>query len=186
MQQKDILETFKKYVGEFGLEQKIQVPICKSQRIQNFGENIKSANELAGALQILKNTCKKILESANTLGNDEIQDQLIIYQIQEQIAQCKFMGNELFDSTLSAKVGQSSIELENPSPMPLLDRGDFSGFVGYMQEKMTEITQSLSALSEAIAGESLFGRESAKGSTRSAQSFETFDASAFLNALSKH
>lgn len=175
MQQKDILETFKKYVGEFGLDQKIQIPLYKSQRIQDFGEDIKSANELTGALQILKNTCKKILESANALGNDEIQDQLTIYQIQEQIAQCKFMGNELFDSTLSAKVGARKIELENPSPMPLLDRGDFSGFVGYMQDKMTEITQSLSALAEAIAGESLFGRDT----TTSSHNFNQFDASIF-------
>lgn len=41
MQQKDILETFKKYVGDFGLAQKMQIPLCKTQRIQNFGESKK-------------------------------------------------------------------------------------------------------------------------------------------------
>ena len=72
MQQKDILETFKKYVGEFGLSQKFQIPLCKTQRIQNFGEDIKSANELTGALQTLKITFKKILDIASMLGSDEV------------------------------------------------------------------------------------------------------------------
>lgn len=178
MQQKDILETFKKYVGEFGLAQKMQIPLCKTQRIQNFGENIKSANELTGALQVLKSTYKKILDSANGLGNDEVQDHLVIYQIQEQIAKCKFMGNELFDSVLSAKVGAQSVEFENPSPMPLLDRGDFGGFIGYIQDKSSEITQTLSTLSQAICDESLFGERASHIDT--GVDFERFDPSMFL------
>lgn len=178
MQQKDILETFKKYVGEFGLTQKMQIPLCKTQRIQNFGEDIKSANELTGALQVLKHTYKKMLDSANGLGNDEVQDHLIIYQINEQVAQCKFMGNELFDSMLSAKVGTQSIEFENPSPMPLLERGDFAGFIGYIQDKSSEITSTLSVLSQAICDESLFGKAK---HTDTGVDFERFDPSVFLS-----
>lgn len=175
MQQKDILETFKKYVGEFGLSQKFQIPLCKTQRIQNFGEDIKSANELTGALQTLKITFKKILDIASMLGSDEVQDSLVAYQIQEKIAQCRFMGNDLFDAVLSAKIGNQQIVFENPSPMPLLDRGDLSGFVGYIQDKLGEITQTLGVLSEAICNEKLFGKQE----NVSNMDFEHFDPKAF-------
>ncbi|OBV30011.1 hypothetical protein BKN38_00360 [Helicobacter sp. CLO-3] len=184
MQQKDILETFKKYVGEFGLDQKFQVPLCKAQRIQNFGEDIKSANELAGALQTLQIALKKMLDISGGLQDegglaaraesthsaesahiaksapiDKNARNLAIHQIQQKIAECRFMGSDLFGAVLSAKVGAQSIEFDNPSPMPLLERGDVSGFVGYVQDKLSEISEKLGVISEAITQERLFGKK---------------------------
>ncbi len=174
MQEKDILETFKKHIGEMPQAHKFEIPLCKSHRINNFGEDIKSANELTGALQILQITFKKILALVDGFGENVVQDSLIEYQIQEKVDKCKFLGNALFDSTLSAKVGQSTIEFENPSPMPLLSKGDKEGFVGYIEEKLLEITDSLQAITQAVANEKLFDKHQAD------TSFAGFDKNVFL------
>ncbi|GAD19704.1 flagellar FLiS export co-chaperone [Helicobacter fennelliae] len=173
MHEKDIIATFKKHIGEVdlgeidlggadftastkNLKEAFKIPLCKNLKITHFGEDIKSVNELTGALQTLQIVFRKITDLAQSIGQDPIQDALLECQIKDKIAECRFLGNALFDVTLSAKIGQKQLQLENPSPLPLLQNGNPSLLIDYIQDKNTEITQTLTALSQAIASQSPF------------------------------
>ena len=196
----NIIETFKKHIKEQGIEpdtlaqnalnniQAIQsnakLPFIAERKIRNFGEDIKSANELAGALQTLQIAFKKLLSLADEISQSSSQAREQIYkQIKDKIASSTFMGEGLFDTALSAKIGGKEILLENPSPMPLLEStqahnadngGDCAesskNFKDYVSEKLLEINETLAHLSEAISQAQIFDK---------AQEFDSFDSSAF-------
>ena len=209
---KQIIETFKKHIKEQGIEPqslaqnalsyieaiqsaKTHLPFVAQRKIRNFGEDIKSANELTGALQTLQITFKKLLSLADEL--DEIDNAAkssekksqILTQIKERVEMTTFMGEGLFDTVLSAKMGNKEILLENPSPMPLLtiDNAEFAkmeNFKTYINEKLLEINEALSHLSKAISNAEIFDKAQDFGGVDAgldSSVFETFDKNIFKN-----
>lgn len=192
----NIIETFKKHIKEQGIEpdtlaqnalsniqaikSNAKLPFLAERKIRNFGEDIKSANELTGALQTLQIAFKKMLSLADEISQSSSQAREQIYkQIKDRITSTTFMGDGLFDTVLSAKIGGKEILLENPSPMPLLESSkassdgeyvDFENFKDYVSEKLLEINETLAHLSEAISQAQIFDK---------AQEFDSFDSSAF-------
>lgn len=193
----NIIETFKKHIKEQGIEPDMlaqnalsniqaiksnaKLPFLAERKIRNFGEDIKSANELTGALQTLQIAFKKLLFFADEISqysSNQARGQ-IYKQIKDRITSTTFMGDGLFDTVLSAKIGGKEILLENPSPMPLLESSkassegeyvDFENFKDYVSEKLLEINETLALLSEAISQAQIFDK---------AQEFDSFDSSAF-------
>ncbi len=159
--QQDFLATLKKHIGDVDFTQdsidcadSMQITQSHSQvfsqsteskklRIYNFSEDIKSINEFAGALQTLQICFQKILKIARTDSMMESKEA----QISDLIKECSFLGKGLFDSSMSANGG--SITFENPSPMPLLEK-DLQEFTQYIEEKLSELTQTLSLTSQKI------------------------------------
>lgn len=203
----NIIETFKKHIKEQGIEpdtlaqnalsnikaiksiQNAKLPFLAERKIRNFGEDIKSANELTGALQTLQIAFRKLLSFANEISQDSLSQakEQAYKQITDTIASCRFMGEGLFDTALSAKIGGKEILLENPSPMPLLDKAhnecdyaDFGNFKDYVGEKLLEINETLAHLSEAISQAQIFDRAQEFDSFDS-RAFETFDKNMFKN-----
>lgn len=202
----EIIETFKKHIKEQGIEPqslaknalsnieaiqsaKTHSPFVAQRKIRNFGEDIKSANELTGAFQTLQITFKKLLSLADELeeldnaakSNDEATQKKsqILAQIKERVQMAIFMGEGLFDTDLSAKIGDKKILLENPSPMPLLQNDSAKStknFQTYIKEKLLEINEALSHLSKAISNAEIFDK---------AQDFGDFDSSADSSVFEK-
>lgn len=193
----NIIETFKKHIKEQGIEpdtlaqnalsniqaikSNAKLPFLAERKIRNFGEDIKSANELTGALQTLQIAFKKLLFFADEISQDSSNQarEQVYKQIKDRISSTTFMGDGLFDTVLSAKIGGKEILLENPSPMPLLESSkvssdgeyvDFENFKDYVSEKLLEINETLAHLSEAISQAQIFDK---------AQEFDSFDSSAF-------
>lgn len=192
----NIIETFKKHIKEQGIEPDIlaknalsniqaiksnaKLPFLAERKIRNFGEDIKSANELTGALQTLQIAFKKLLFFADEISQNSQTKEQSYKQIKDRISSTTFMGEGLFDTVLSAKIGGKEILLENPSPMPLLESikaGNESKcvesskiFKDYVSEKLLEINETLAHLSEAISQAQIFDK---------AQEFDSFDSSAF-------
>lgn len=193
----NIIDTFKKHIKEQGIEPDMlaqnalsniqaiksnaKLPFLAERKIRNFGEDIKSANELTGALQTLQIAFKKLLLFTDEISQDSSNQARgqVYEQIKDRISSTTFMGDGLFDTVLSVKIGGKEILLENPSPMPLLESSkasgeseyvDFENFKDYVSEKLLEINETLSLLSEAISQAQIFDK---------AQEFDSFDSSAF-------
>lgn len=212
----EIIETFKKHIKEQGIEPqslaknalsnieaiqsaKTHLPFVAQRKIRNFGEDIKSANELTGALQTLQITFKKLLSLADELdemdnaakSSDEAMQKKsqILTQIKERVEMATFMGEGLFDTALSAKMGNKEILLENPSPMPLLENDNVESakighFKTYIEEKTLEINEALSHLSNAISNAEIFDKAHEFGdfdSSADSSVFERFDKNIFRN-----
>ncbi|MGX2972770.1 flagellar FLiS export co-chaperone [Helicobacter sp. T3_23-1059] len=212
----EIIETFKKHIKEQGIEPqslaknalsnieaiqsaKTHLPFVAQRKIRNFGEDIKSANELTGALQTLQITFKKLLSLADELdemdnatkSSDEAMQKKsqILAQIKERVEMATFMGEGLFDTALSAKMGNKEILLENPSPMPLLENDNAKSakighFKTYIEEKSLEINEALSHLSNAISNAEIFDKAQDFGdfdSSADSSVFERFDKNIFRN-----
>lgn len=200
----NIIETFKKHIKEQGIEpdtlaqnalsniqaikSNARLPFLAERKIRNFGEDIKSANELTGALQTLQIAFKKMLSLADEISQSSSQAREQIYkQIKDRISSTTFMGEGLFDTLLSAKIGGKEILLENPSPMPLLESSkassdgeyvDFENFKDYVSEKLLEINETLAHLSEAISQAQIFDKAQEFDNS---SAFETFDKNIFKN-----
>ena len=172
MQQKDILATLKKHIGDIDFSQDME---SKNLRIHNFGEDMKSINEFAGALQTLQICFGKILHLAHTLNQNPTSQTTIKAQIQEHITECRFLGKDLFDSSMSIKAGATIITLENPSPMPLLDKTDVQDFIDYIQDKNTELIQTLNFIAQTIASQNPFTRNATNNATSISASFKDID-----------
>lgn len=212
----EIIETFKKHIKEQGIEPqslaknalsnieaiqsaKTHLPFVAQRKIRNFGEDIKSANELTGALQTLQITFKKLLSLADELdemdnaakSSDKAMQKKsqILTQIKERVEMATFMGEGLFDTALSAKMGNKEILLENPSPMPLLENDNVESakighFKTYIEEKTLEINEALSHLSNAISNAEIFDKAQNFGdfdSSADSSVFERFDKNIFRN-----
>ena len=162
----NVLETFKKHIGDFDLQETMEVPLEKELRVRDFGDDIKSVNNLIGALQTLQFRFKKIYSLLEVESSNE--------QIKCLVNDCSFLGTDLFDTTLSAKIGEKIIKVENPSPLHLLENTE--GFKEYIQNKQDEITLTLNELIAAANNESLFKKESNVD-------FEHFNKEAFLKAF---
>ena len=194
-QSKNIIETFKRHIKEQGIntEQlaqnalssiqaiksaKIHLPFLTERKIRNFGEDIKSANELTGALQTLQITFRKILsmlDEENLASNNDL-----ISQVQERINLTTFMGDGLFDTALNATIGGQEILLENPSPMPLLTSRKIDDFRDYVNDKLLEINEVLQNVSKAISNAEIFDNAEVVGEF-DCSVFEKFDKNVFKN-----
>lgn len=188
-----IIETFKRHIKEQGIntEQlaqnalsniqaiksaKIHLPFLAKRKIRNFGEDIKSANELTGALQTLQIAFRKILSLLDEANNtSDLQN-----QIQDRIKLTTFMGEELFDTDLGANISGQEILLENPSPMPLLTSHSIDDFRDYVNEKLLEINEVLATVSKAISNAEIFDKAQDVCEVDSS-AFETFDKNIFKN-----
>ncbi len=170
--EKDVLATFKKHIGDIDFSQDVE---SKNLHIHNFGEDMKSINEFAGALQTLQICFGKILHLAHTLKQNPAHHTTIKAQIQEHIKECRFLGKGLFDSSMSAKVGMTIITLENPSPIPLLDKSATQDFIDYIQDKNTELIQTLNFISQTIASENPFTRDGTNNTASISVGFKDLD-----------
>lgn len=164
----NVLETFKKHIGDFDLQETMEIPLSKELRVRDFGDDIKSVNNLIGALQTLQFRFKKIYSLLETESNAKNE------QIKCLVNDCSFLGTDLFNTTLSAKIGEKIIKVENPSPLHLLE--NIEGFKEYIQNKQNEITSTLNELIAAANNEALFKKESNTD-------FENFNKEAFLKAF---
>lgn len=154
----EILNTLKKHLkdidgADFG---NIKTTHSKN-KILKFGEDIKSANEFIGALQVLDITIKKIIAEARKIDTELLEDKIqldcVIFNIEQWIQKCSFMGTNLFDTTISTSIGNSSIELEINSPLNFALQRDFDNLMHYLEDKREEIKQKLALISQNLSNE---------------------------------
>ncbi len=144
----DILSTFQKHIGE-----QFEPEIHPRERIHQFGEDIKGANEFIGALQSASAALKKILKIAK---NPTIQDAHTLSQdIQEIVENASFMGCGLFDTCLHTTLHSQAYTFSVNNPLPLLPQSqkgelDTHALVLYVEEKIQEANQMLLALNDAL------------------------------------
>ncbi len=156
MLDRDVLQTLKKHLKDVD-ESGFQADCLKKSKlkIHQFGEDIKSANEFIGALQVLDITLKKILLEARKMDEDFLQtkqqDQAVIFKIEQYVTTCSFMGMELFDCTMSTDFGKKHMSFEISSPMEFVAQGDFASVIGYLEDKREEIKQKLCAIHAIIS-----------------------------------
>ncbi|PAF50635.1 flagellar FLiS export co-chaperone [Helicobacter sp. 13S00477-4] len=182
---KDILATFKKHLE--GIDKIDNQDIrgdClnKTRKIQKFGEDIKSANEFIGALQIIDIALHKIiLQAQKILLEDEPKDptfknleSIVLKEINEIIDKCSFMGMELFNTTLSIQIDSKSIDIEVPNPTPLIQKEGYSSFINYLEDKKLEVQNTLILVSKGISDQKIFEPEVSK------TSYDNFNTKDFL------
>ena len=158
MLNKDILDTLKKHLADIdGTVFRSEMTRKSKLKIHKFGEDMKSANELIGALQILDITLKKIITEASKVDRELVESgeltQGVVFAIEQLIGKCSFMGMELFDATMSTEFGGEEISFSVASPMEFVTRGDFANTIAYLEDKREEIKQTLSLISQKISGD---------------------------------
>lgn len=158
MAEKDILDLFKKHLKDID-GANFETTSLRQSKMKNvkFGEDIKSANELIGALQTMDITLKKILIEAQNIDNDfeetALQYDRVCYNIGQLIEKCSFMGMGLFDVTMSTEFGGREIAFDIASPMSFVQQRDFESLREYLQDKREEIKQKLALISKRISGD---------------------------------
>lgn len=152
---KDLLATLKKHIQDIdGTD--FEVPSKVGNKIVSFGEDMKSANEFIGALQVLSIALKKCINKAHLVDGAENLDVLkenTVLSIREIISNCSFMGNALFDASLCIELGSESVEFSISTPESFLEKYDFESIVGYFEDKQEEIKQNLALISGKISGD---------------------------------
>ena len=152
---KDLLATLKKHIQDIdGTD--FEVPSKVGNKIVSFGEDMKSANEFIGALQVLSIALKKCINKAHLVDGAENLDVLkenTALFIREIISNCSFMGNALFDASLCIELGSESVEFSISTPESFLEKYDFESIVGYFEDKQEEIKQNLALISGKISGD---------------------------------
>jgi len=187
----DILATFKKHLGEHSSdnqnmnnlytnkkskefkeafkESDIGYGHLSSMCIHSFGEHIKNINEFIGALQTLLIVFNKMSNSIKSFRDSNAEHIYIredsarlIKLISEQIEQCYFLENPLFQTSLNASINGENLVFENPSPLPLLEQGlhnnDLNNVVAYMEDKITEINALITTLADIITNKQSFNQ----------------------------
>ena len=151
-----LLKTLKKHLQNIdGATSDLKEPLMQKSKILSFGEDMKSANEFIGALQIISITLKKAINIAKKSDTPheirlQIQEQLCL-EIKELTEKCSFMGNSLFDATLLTSLGQNHFEFEINTPNSFLEEYDFENIIIYFEDKQDEIKQKLSLISNKIS-----------------------------------
>ena len=151
---KDLLATLKKHIQDIdGTD--FEVPSKVGNKIVSFGEDMKSANEFIGALQVLSIALKKCINKAHLVddGAENLDAQNTALFIREIISNCSFMGNALFDASLCIELGSESVEFSISTPESFLEKYDFESIVGYFEDKQEEIKQNLALISGKISGD---------------------------------
>lgn len=183
---KDLLATFKKHLDGIDDSQKMAVEVDtlnKGSKIHKFGEDMKSANEFIGALQILDNALKKILIQIQViLIDDDLKDEnfkslesLVSKEINEIVEKCSFMGTELFGSTLSVFGGNEEICIEILNPLDFFDNGGYENMAAYAEDKRSDVACCLKMVSAKISGQQIFESDVSNSSK-----YDNFNAKDFL------
>ncbi|TLD81604.1 hypothetical protein LS68_000795 [Helicobacter sp. MIT 05-5293] len=159
MYKNNILSTFQKHIGVVeGMPDLVdaqtprQTTPLSTLHIHRFTEDMKGANEFIGTLQSATSALKKILKLAQSVDSEYAQPIEISQtkgEIKEITQSSCFMGVPLFDTEFSTKLNGESFHLIIDNPMPLADK-DLSSLVGYTEEKINEITQTLLQISDAL------------------------------------
>ncbi|CBG39622.1 flagellar FLiS export co-chaperone [Helicobacter mustelae] len=155
---KDFLKTLKKHLdGIEGAEFEVKNMRNSSRKNHQFGEDIKSANEFIGALQVVDIALKKILNEAKNIDGEfeetNTQYDRVSYNIEQLIEKCSFMGMALFDVNISTNFGGTEISFDIVSPMAFILQKDMESLCGYVGDKREEIKQKLSLISARLCGE---------------------------------
>ncbi|MDO7252848.1 flagellar FLiS export co-chaperone [Helicobacter cappadocius] len=183
---KDLLATFKKHLE--GIDDSCRVNVSEScfnkeRKIHKFGEDMKSANEFIGALQILDNALAKLIVQIQiVLVDDHFKDSdfkslegIVLKEINEIVQKCSFMGTLLFGSTLSVFSGKEEIIVEVFNPLDFFDNGGYENVCAYLEDKRAELDNCLKLVSAKISGQQIFGSDSSD-----AVSYDNFNAKDFL------
>lgn len=158
MANEDMLEMFKKHLKDID-GANFETRGIERSKMKNvkFGEDVKSANELIGALQVMDITLKKILMEAQSIDEDfeetTMQYNKVSYNIGQLVDKCSFMGMGLFDVVMSTEFGGSMISFDISSPMVFVLQKDFGSLKIYLQDKREEIKSKLSLISKRISGD---------------------------------
>lgn len=181
---KEILATFKKHLEGIDKTQNESIPsnpIYKTHKIKQFGEDMKSANEFIGALQILDIALSKIITQAEKLiaeedfiDKDFIENNLLI-EIKSIIQNCTFLSTPLFDTTLSISCDGEEIELEAFSPLLYTNNGGYKNMLAYLEDKKAEVQNTLLKVSEKISNQKVF-----KSQKSDSLNYNNFDPKDFL------
>lgn len=183
---KDLLATFKKHLDGIDNPQKINVEVDSLNRggkIHKFGEDMKSANEFIGALQILDNALKKLLIQIQiVLIDDDFKSNdfqslegLVSQEVNEIIEKCSFMGTALFGNTLSVFGGEDEICIEILNPLDFLNNGGYENMSAYIEDKRADVNNCLKLVSAKISGQQIFDSNVSKTSK-----YDDFNAKDFL------
>lgn len=178
MMNADILETFKKHLGKAGEIENTQQTrtyfhsLDKTSKIKQFGEDMKSANEFIGAIQMLDFIIKKLIEQAQGMsivdkmkgmGVEEVRDcdfevfkTIVLKELLETMEKCVFMGTNLFDATLCMHWKSEEFSIEVPNPMPLFENEQYKDFILYLEDKSLELRQCLTLISAKISSQDIF------------------------------
>ncbi|RDU64075.1 hypothetical protein CQA53_08020 [Helicobacter didelphidarum] len=153
-----MLQTFKKHLNGLDNIEEIMLNATKQSKIQThrFGEGIKAANELVGCLQILSSKLNKLqvivakiefsLEEDPTNPANVNMSEILISQAKDLIANTKFVDRELFDTELSASMGNRNVVFEMASPLPFVEKKDFVALNQYIDSKKEEIKACMEAI----------------------------------------
>ncbi|GAB0173527.1 flagellar FLiS export co-chaperone [Helicobacter trogontum] len=175
-----MLQTFKKYVGDLDNIEDIMMNAVPQSKMQThrFGEGIKAANELVGCLQVLSAKLNKLqtivskvefsLEEDPTNPANVNMSEILLSQARDLIMNTRFIDRDLFDTELSASMGDHSVSFEMASPMPLLNAKDFQSLHQYIDAKKEEISacmEVIRALSEAPVATSDVSMSNLRGKT---------------------
>ncbi|WP_158654725.1 MULTISPECIES: flagellar FLiS export co-chaperone [unclassified Helicobacter] len=156
MLNKEILNTLKKHLKDIeGTDFESIGATHSKNKILKFGEDIKSANEFIGALQVLDITIRKIIAEARKIDTELLEDAVQLncttFNIEQLIQKCSFMGKGLFDVTMATTMGDCEIELEVASPLNFALQKDFDSLIQYLEDKREEIKQKLALISQNIS-----------------------------------
>ncbi|PAF54362.1 hypothetical protein BKH42_00130 [Helicobacter sp. 13S00482-2] len=189
MVDKDLLDTFKKHLNGIDDSHKLNLSgncFNKERKIHKFGEDMKSANEFIGALQILDNALSKLLVQIQViLIDDEFKDGdfkslegIVFKEISEIVEKCSFMGTPLFGNTLSIFVDTQEIVIEIFNPLDFLENGGYENVCSYLEDKKAEIADCLKLVALKASGQQIFDSD-----LSSTSSYDNFDAKDFLKML---
>lgn len=139
------LEILKKHLGEVEGQSEFKAKQICSQ--------INDANDFIGALQILDLNLKKVQKNISERLDDSISPEnqrVLDSQNAALIQSCAFMGECLYDHEFSVNVGAQDFHFEIQNPLLILEKGDFSGVLSYVEDKREEIASLLVDLATAI------------------------------------
>ncbi|PAF43814.1 flagellar FLiS export co-chaperone [Helicobacter sp. 11S03491-1] len=189
MFEKDVLATFKKHLE--GMDKPKEVGVHtniwnKTTKIHQFGEDMKSANEFIGAMQILNIAIKKLIACSQKMLIDNIDENIkdtsyghlkgmVSKEMNEIIEKCTFMGNALIDVNLSIQSESKAIEFEISNPMPLFEREEYESVIAYLEDKIEDLQYSLELVSAKISSQNIFD-----ASVSNTPSYEHFNSKDFL------
>lgn len=151
----DILKTLQKHLGDVETSDFKTNAIEKSQQIAQFSRDMKNINESVGALQVLQIACKKLFNKSMGLEDkDALQASIIKQELREIVKNCQFLASPLFDTQLNITINDEVFSMIVANPLSLLENA--GEFQAYLEEKLNEIKELLSYLSESLSNPKTF------------------------------
>lgn len=141
------LDILKKHLGEV---------VGKSEfSAKELSSQINDANDFIGALQMLDLSLKKVQKNIQERNSPELsseeQKRSLDAQSAAIIQNCSFMGESLFDTSLSVSVGKENFSFEIQNPLLVLEKAGYEGVLAYIEDKREELDALLESIGDAIA-----------------------------------